>query len=104
MKTLAFIFFPKSHFAQFFAFKMATFPFNRCQTLLPPIIFLIAFSSVSVYALTMEKKNMRRHVLKRVGPEQLKGDDYFLILMFLTLLSASLTHPAVNSVVTCAKN
>lgn len=63
-----------------------------------------SFSSVSVYALIMEKKNMRRHILKREGPEQVKGDDYFLILMFLTLLSASLTHPPVNSVVTCAKN
>lgn len=38
---------------------MATFPFSWRQTLLPPIIFLIAFSSVSAYALAVEKKNFK---------------------------------------------
>lgn len=84
------IFFPKLHFAPFFAFIMATFPFNWRQTLLPPIIFLIAFSPVSVYALTMEKKNIRRHILGREGPEQLKGGGYFLIVMCLTNSSVHL--------------
>lgn len=98
MKTLAFIFFPKLHFAQFFAFIMATFPFNWRRALLPPIIFLIAFSSVPVYAFTMEKKTIRRHILGREGPEQLRGGGYFLIVMCLTNSSVRLWPTLLSEV------
>ena len=78
MKTLAVIYVPESHFAQFFSIIMVAFPFSWRQTPLPPVIFLIAFSSVSVCTVTVEKKNSRRLTLGGEGPGRLKGGGYFL--------------------------